>query len=302
MKVVIKNLVTYFLVMVLCLFTFPVISEDISANCADLPAGAIAALPLSFEFRYLRLACDKFGHRLEPNTDVTWLSLLNEPFDVYARQPLKMSTESDASGYFLAVSAKQLNNKYRTLLHRNFLKKIFPNYSVPSLVTEFIATTSEGVELRLYLMPDRGVVCFNNCAYRQIFLVKSNTPFWQDTKNIKDDFISYPASESAWPKQKIAWAIILVLFNWPVLTLYMFFMLMPAIYNDLNTQSATLERFIKHDRKGGTLPLLIIGMQWRVIRGKYTADARKANCLMMVRIGQAMVAANILIFYMFISS
>ncbi|MBV2129253.1 hypothetical protein [Arsukibacterium indicum] len=302
MSFVFKRIAAYCLVAVFSCFAMPVLSEETSANCSDLPAGAIAALPLSFEFRHLQLACDKFGHRLEPNTDVSWLSLLNKPFDVYARQPLKMSTESDASAYFLAVSAKQLNNKYRTLLHRNFLKKIFPNYSVPSLVTEFIATTSEGVELRLYLMPDRGIVCFNNCAYRQIFLVKSNTPFWQDTKSTKEDFINYPASESAWPKQKIAWAIVLVLFNWPVLTLYMFFMLMPAIYNDLNTQSPILERFIKHDRKGGTLLLLIIGMQWRVIRGKYTADARQANCLTMVRIGQGMVVANIVLFYLFITS
>ncbi len=288
--------------MVFSCLSLPVFSDDISANCADLPAGAIAALPLIFEFRHLRLACDKFGHRLEPNTDVTWLSLLNEPFDVYARQPLKMSNKAESSVYFLTVSAKQLSNKYRRILHRNFLKKIFHNYSLPSLITEFSATTTEGIVFTLYLMPDRGIVCFDNCAYWQIFLVKQNTPLWQDSKSKKEDFISYPTSESAWPKQKIAWAIVLVLFNWPVLTLYMFFMLMPAIYNDLNTQSPTLEGFIKHDRKGGTLPLLIIGMQWRVIRGKYTADARQSNCLTMVRIGQGMVAANILIFYMFISS
>lgn len=151
-------------------------------------------------------------------------------------------------------------------------------------------------------MPDRGIVCFNHCAYWQIFLVKQNTPFWEEGKSTKEEFIDYPASGSAWPKQKIAWAIMLVLFNWPILTLYLFFMLMPAIYNDLNTNSPILERFIKHDRKGGTLPLLIIGMQWRVLRGKYTADARQANCLPMVRIAQGMVVANIILFYLFVSS
>lgn len=280
----------------------PVLSEEISANCSDLPAGAIAALPLSFEFRYLRLACDKFGHRLEPNTDLTWLSLLNGPYNVYARQPLKKSTNAESPVYFLTVSAKQLSNKYRRILHRDFLKKIFSNYSVPSLVTEFNATTTEGKLFKLYLMPDRGIVCFDNCAYLHVFLVKQNTPFWQDTKSNNDDFINYPASESAWPKQKIGWAIVLVLFNWPILTLYLFFMLMPAIYNDLNTNSPLLDRFIKHDRKGGTLPLLIIGMQWRVLRGKYTADARQANCLPMVRIAQGMVVANIILFYLFVSS
>jgi hypothetical protein len=116
--------------------------------------------------------------------------------------------------FFTAVSAKRLDSHERALLNINLLQHVFADFYMPKKIIQIRATTIRGVELTLYLMPERGIVCQQNCSTLQVFSIKGAAPAAEMTST------------------KTAWLIALGLFNWPILVFYLDFMLLPSLYPD----------------------------------------------------------------------
>ncbi|MEE2023094.1 hypothetical protein [Alkalimonas mucilaginosa] len=293
-----KIALMYGVAFILGSFAALVYAEPASAQCAVLPSEAITAVRHSVLQRKLYLTCSEYGHRLEPRSTSSWLNILNAPFYAYAAQPKHATTKLEQPVYFTRLTGRRLKQGERKALHAHFLQNIFPDYRLPSSVIEATATTSEGLDWRLFLMPDRGVLCYDQCSIRQVFMIKPNPSHKQDTALDRQKIAE--GDNSLWSKRKIGWFIVLGLLHWPVLTVFLFFMLLPHIYNNLTTNSERMDWVIAKDIRGISMLPVLFMLQYWLLAGKYTADAKAANCEIMLRIGQGLVITNILVFINFL--
>ncbi|MDP2714344.1 hypothetical protein [Rheinheimera sp.] len=253
------------------------------ADCRHLPPQALTTIQNQLLLKSVQLNCDTSGHRLSPIAGQQWIDALNRPFSIAARHLMHDTTQMQQD-FFTAVSAKRLDSHERALLNINLLQHVFADFYMPKKIIQVRATTIRGVELTLYLMPERGIVCQQNCSTLQVFSIKGAAPAAEMTST------------------KTAWLIALGLFNWPILVLYLVFMLLPSLYPDQITYgSKKLDWLISLDRRGLMMIPLSLALQWKVLTGDYTKQAKQTGHLTMLRIGQGMVLTNIALIICFIA-
>lgn len=232
----------------------------------------------------IAIRCDTDGHLLAATSGYQWRSLLDTPYFIPARSLLQRGIPNLPADYFSEISARALNSRQRDRFAIDVLQHTFKNVSRPSAVTQVELTTRRGVNLTLYLMPDRGLICQDNCTTLQVFTITS------------------PATEPVMSKGKIGLLIVIGLLNWPVLSLYLGMMLIPSLYPDASHGSKTLDSMMKYNHRGALVIPMVIVMQWKVLIGAYTEQAKRCGYISLLRAGQAMVLTNLVLIISFIAS
>ncbi|WP_166838524.1 hypothetical protein [Rheinheimera pleomorphica] len=250
-------------------------AQSLTQNCANEHAQTKPQIRGKHLLRSFNISCDISGHILVPARGYQWLNQLAGTYFIPARTLVNRDRTDLPADYFTEISAWALDGNERDILAINLLQHTFSGFYRPNYVTQVHLKTLRGVILTLYLMPDRGILCQNNCATLQVFSIK------------------HPTEQQEMSNGQIGMLIVIGLLNWPVLALYLGMMLIPSLYPDGSYGSKTLDGMMKHNHRGALVIPMVIVMQWKVLIGAYTEQAIRCGYISLLRAGQAMVLTNL---------
>ena len=253
-------------------------------NCANEHTQTKPKIHGKHLLKSFNISCETTGHKLVPASGFQWLNQLDRAYFIPARALINRDRTDLPADYFTEISAWALEGNERDILAINLLQHTFSGFYRPKYVTQVHLKTLRGVILTLYLMPDRGIVCQNNCATLQVFSIKR------------------PVTKPEMSDGQIGILIIIGLLNWPVLALYLGMMLLPSLYPDASYGSKTLDGMMKYNHRGALIIPMIIVMQWKVLIGAYTEQAKRCGYISLLRVGQAMVLTNLGLIAYFIAN
>ena len=259
-------------------------AQSLMQNCANEHTQTKPQIHGKHLLKSFNISCETTGHKLMPASGFQWLNQLDGAYFIPARALINRDRTDLPADYFSEISARALKGNERDILAINLLQHTFSDFYRPKYVTQVHLKTLRGVILTLYLMPDRGIVCQNNCATFQVFNVISSV------------------TEPEMSNGQIGILIIIGLLNWPVLALYLGLMLLPSLYPDGSYGSRTLDGMMKHNHRGALFIPMVIVMQWKVLIGAYTEQAKRCGYISLLRAGQAMVLANLGLIAYFIAN